>query len=272
MNLCLSHNGTILLERLKMNIFKKKNALYLAFFLVGSMALPNHAFASDDLFKTLKGVMDTVVTSKAASSVTQTLGQEDIIAGLKEALKVGTERVVSQVGQTDGYLADPAIHIPLPKSLQNVQSFLKKFGLNSLADDVENKLNRAAEAAAPKTKELFWNAIQKMTISDASQIYNGPQDAATRYFEKTNSVDLKNIIRPVVERSLQEVGAVSAYDQLMGQYKSLPFVPDVRNDLATHATDKALEGLLHYLAAEEAAIRKDPMKRTTEILQKVFSK
>jgi len=31
-----------------------------------------------------------------------------------------------------------------------------------------------------------------------------------------------------------------------------------------------LNGVFHYMAEEEAAIRKNPVKRTTEILKKVF--
>ncbi|MCW9035825.1 MAG: DUF4197 domain-containing protein [Rhodospirillales bacterium] len=256
-----------------MKILQKKNNLRFATALIGTLFLSSPSYAEGNLFGTLKGILDTVGQQKnIPSQVSQSLGAEDIIAGLKEALKVGTERVVKQVGAANGYLGDPSIHIPLPPSLQNVQKLLNKFGLGALADDIENKLNKAAEAAAPKTKELFWKAISEMTFDDANQIYNGPQDAATRYFEKIASSDLKQTIQPVVERTLQEVGAVNAYDQLMGQYKSLPFVPDIRNDLTTHATDKALEGLLHYLAVEEAAIRNNPVKRTTEILQKVFTR
>jgi len=53
--------------------------------------------------------------------------------------------------------------------LQKVQSVLQKFGLSSLADDVELKLNRAAETAAPKTKDLIWKAISEMTLQDAKK-------------------------------------------------------------------------------------------------------
>jgi hypothetical protein len=58
-------------------------------------------------------------------------------------------------GLADGFNADPDIHIPLPDSLQTAQTWLRKVGLSSLADEVELKLNRAAEAAVPKTKELI---------------------------------------------------------------------------------------------------------------------
>ena len=75
---------------------------------------------------------------------------------------------------------------------------------------------------------------------------------------------------PIVNSSLADVGAVQAYDQVMAQYRNLPFMPDARADLSDHVVTKALDGIFHYLALQEAAIRQDPAKRTTEILKRVF--
>jgi len=229
--------------------------------------------AQQDLLNTLQGAIGGITGSGNTDSTSNTitaLSNDDIIAGLREALRVGTERVVGQLGTTDGFNADPDIHIPLPASLQKVQSALKTIGLSSMADDVELKLNRAAEEASPKTKELIWNAIADMSLDDAKQIYEGPDDAATQYFKRTSSDELANIIRPIVDQTLNTVGAVSAYDAMMEQYTALPFVPDVKADLADHTVTLTLQGLFHYLAAEEAAIRQNPAKRTTELLTRVF--
>lgn len=122
----------------------------------------------------------------------------------------------------------------------------------------------------PKAKELVLNAIESMTLDGAKAIYNGPKDAATQYFRRVATPDLKATVAPVVDGALKDVGAVAAYDQLVGKYKSVPFVPDLKADLTGHATNLALEGLFKYLATEEAAIRDNPAKRTTEILAKVF--
>jgi len=233
-----------------------------------SLLLANGAaMAQSGFFNTLKGAVQGVVNKDEGGSV---LSQDDIIAGLREALRVGSERVVGQLGTQDGYNTDTDIHIPLPPQLQDVQKTLRKFHLSGLADDVELKINRAAEAAAPKTKELILKAINEMTIDDAKRIYDGPDDAATQYFRKVSTTDLTNVVRPIVENTLNEVGAVAAYDGLTSQYNALPFIPDLKGDLTNHAVDGALEGLFHYLAVEEAAIRQNPAKRTTEILTRVF--
>jgi len=204
------------------------------------------------------------------SAGTGALSDDDIYAGLKEALRVGTENVVHQLGQPGGFNADPAIHIPLPDSLATVQSTLSKLGMASLLDDLELRLNEAAEVATPKAKDLFYQAIRDMTLDDVRAIYDGPDDAATRYFQGKMARPLAVEMSPVVGESLAQVGAVQSYDRVMGKYEALPFVPDAKADLTTYVVENGMDGIFHYLAQQEAAIRQDPAKRTTELLQKVF--
>ena len=230
------------------------------------LAFPGAASAQEKMFDSLQKLFGSTGGGATASA----LSEGEIVAGLREALKVGTERVVDRVGRTDGFNADPEIHIPLPDNLQAVQKGLWAIGAGSLADDVELRLNRAAEAATPRTKEIFWNAVTDMTMEDIQAIYKGPDDAATQYFRGKMSGPLADSMHPVVDSSLAEVGAIQAYDRMIGQYKTLPFVPDIKADLTTHVLDKALDAVFLYLAREEAAIRKDPLKRSTEILKKVF--
>jgi len=40
--------------------------------------------------------------------------------------------------------------------------------------------------------------------------------------------------------------------------------------MVDHAVEKALKGLFHYIAKEDAASRNNPAKRVTPLLQKVF--
>lgn len=201
-----------------------------------------------------------------------TLTNSEIGSGLKEALRVGTEMVVASLGRTDGFYADPDVRIPLPKSLETVKSVLDQAGMSSLLDDLHLKLNRAAEEATPKAKDLFWKSIEEMTLDDVNAIYNGPNDGATRYFQKKMTPELAAEMRPIVENSLFQVGAIQAYDRVMVKYRTMPFVPDIKANLSDHVINKGIEGIFHYLAKEEAAIRQNPAKRTTELLRKVFGK
>lgn len=212
---------------------------------------------------------NTVVPSTTVS--TSGLATSEIAAGLKEALRIGSDLVVTQLGTTDGFNTDPNIHIPLPDSLGKVQSALDKVGLSGLLDDLENRLNQAAEIATPKARKLFTNAISTMTLDDARNILSGPDDAATRYFQSRMTPDLTQQFTPIVNNSLSEVNAVKSYNNAVAQYKRIPFVPDVKADLSQHVVEKGIQGIFYYLAKEEAKIRQDPLARSTALLKKVFA-
>lgn len=211
-----------------------------------------------------------ILKSYGGSSEQSGITVEEIGAGLKDALRVGSDNVVAQLGRVDGFNTDPTVHIPLPKQLNTVKSVLDKVGMSSLLKDLELKLNRAAEVATPKAKKLFSQAITEMSFDDVKKIYEGPEDAATQYFRGKMSPSLAKEMEPVVNDSLSEVGAIQAYDNVMKEYQSVPFVPDVKADLTDYVLEKGMDGIFHYMAKEEAAIRTNPVKRTTDLLKRVF--
>ncbi len=216
-----------------------------------------------DIFTEQEATEEVTTKGKTPSNI-------DINGAFKEALRIGSENVVSQLGATDGFNADSAIHIPLPDELKMVKEMLSSVGMESLVDDLELKLNRAAEAATPQAKTLFLEAITAMTFEDVKAIYDGPEDSATQYFKAKMSKPLSDQMGPVVQDSLSQVGAVQAYDKVMGEYDELPFVPDVKANLTAHVVEKGINGIFYYLAKEEAAIRQDPVKQTTNLLKQVF--
>lgn len=206
----------------------------------------------------------------AIAGLPTSLSIDEMQKAFKQALTKGSETVVSKLSLKDGFNADPKIHIPLPNSLKSMQSTLNQFGMGRYMDDVELKINRAAEAATPQAKALFLQAIQEMSFDDIKKIYEGPQDSATQYLKSKTAPSLKTKMAPIIENSLNEVGAITAYDKAISKYKVLPFVPDVKADLLNHVIEQSMQGMFYYLAQEEASIRKDPVKQSTELLKKVF--
>jgi hypothetical protein len=79
-------------------------------------------------------------------------------------------------------------------------------------------------------------------------------------------------MRPIIDNSLTDVGAVKALDNLVQRGSGLPGTSSLGFDLGDHVTDKALDGLFHYIAKEEEAIRRNPAARTTDLLKTVFGK
>lgn len=194
----------------------------------------------------------------------------EISKAFKQALRMGSENVVEQLGQKDGFNDDPAVHIPLPEKLGVVKSTLDKTGLSFLTEDLELKLNRAAEKATPEAKRLFLQSIKNMRFEDVMKIYEGPKDSATKYFKNSMSGPLAEQMRPIVKNSLSQVGAVQTYNRVMDEYNSIPLVPDAKANLTEYVTEKGMEGIFYYMAEEEAAIRENPAKQTTELLKRVF--
>ena len=199
------------------------------------------------------------------------LGQDEIANGLREALRIGAQDVTQSLGRPDGFFKDPVAFIPLPDSLRKARDLMKPLGLGGLGDEVEERMNRGAEAAMPAVRDVLVNAVAGMTLDDARAILNGPQDAATQYLRRTGGPDIENRLRPIIEDNLREVGALNALESMLAGYQNIPFAPKVTASLTDHATQASLDGLFHYIGQEEAAIRENPAKRSTELLQKVFA-
>lgn len=210
------------------------------------------------------------IAGQAMSQSAGALSIEEISGGLKQALSVGTQEVVAQLGQSDGFNADPVIHIPLPRALVNARKVAAKVGLESSFDSLETRLNQAAEKAVPNARRLFLGAISQMTLADARGILQGPDDAATQFFRQAMGDQLSDAMRPIIDNSLSEVGAVRGFRQLLASYRQIPFAPAVEADLTQHVLDRGMQGIWHYIAKEEQAIRQDPLKRTTDLLRRVF--
>ncbi|MDO8606871.1 MAG: DUF4197 domain-containing protein [Phaeospirillum sp.] len=247
--------------------------------LVATLLSAGPVLAQGGLMDLGKGMLKDQVESRMSprgggGALGSSLSVGDIGSGLKEALRLAADKVTGQLGRADGFNADPAIHIPLPEKLQTVKKGLALAGQSALVDDLELKLNRAAEAATPKAKRIFQDAVQKMTLDDARAILNGPSDAATQYFKRTMTPDLKTAMRPVVDQTVSQSGAVQSYTSMAGAARNLPMIGDALQAgpsmLTDHVLEKALGGIFTYLGQEEAGIRSDPAKRSTELLKKVF--
>jgi len=197
-------------------------------------------------------------------------GNDQTIAGLKEALSIGTGHAVAATSKTDGYFGNQAIKILMPEKIQKVADVLGRVGYQKEVDEFVLSMNRAAEKAAPKAKSIFIDAIRKMTIEDARKILGGSDTAATEYFKTNTSGKLYEAFQPIVASSMNEVGTTRSYKEMMGRYTALPFASSESLDLDRYVTNKALAGLYYLVAQEEIKIRKDPAARVTDLLKTVF--
>ena len=192
-------------------------------------------------------------------------------AGLKEALKVGTQRTVDTTSIVDGYLGNTLIRIAMPEEFHTMTSTLNRVGLGRYVEEMEIAMNRAAEQASTEAREVFWQAISDMTLRDAYGILKGSDTAATDYFRSRTTKKLQRRYLPIVRDKMKKVGLYNAYNRAVEHYTAIPFVEQPELDLDVYVTDRALSGLFTILAKEERKIRKNPAARTTELLKRVFS-
>ena len=235
-----------------------KNTLRLFIFLafIGSCSVSNAQF--------WKKAAQTI------SSDSKNISNEDAVAGIKEALTQGTNKSVDLVSAVDGYLGNPEIKIPFPPEAKTVEEKLRLIGLGSEVDKVVVSINRAAEDAATEVKPIFISAIKNMSISDALDIVRGDKHAATSYLQRKTTKDISIKIKPLIENSLEKVDATKYWDDIIHTYNNIPFVKKMNPDLSEYVTEKAIEGMFVMIAKEEEKIRKDPLARTSEILELVF--
>ena len=230
----------------------------------------------------LEGAKKALISEEGTSSGQEAAsGQEastggdsdsQVAMGIKEALEIGAKNAVSTVSKVDGYYGDPDIKILLPEKIRNFESLLRGAGLGSQVDAFEESMNRAAEKAAPEAQELFVDTVKDMSFSDAQEILQGPDDAATQYFREKTGPELAKRFEPIVEGAMSEVGVTRYYQDIHAQLKDVPLADLSGFDLNQYVTDKALDGLFLMVAEEEKKIRENPAARVTDLLQSVFSK
>ncbi len=216
--------------------------------------------ASAQVEQLLKGLGGSGITDSKAS------------AGLKEALEVATQKAVSLTGRTNGYFGDAAIKILMPAKLQSMEQGLRAVGYGPQIDEFVLSMNRAAEQAAPAAKQIFGNAITSMSFDDAKKILTGGNTAATDYFKAKTTNELTAAFKPVIDKSMGQVGVTKQYQALVGKFETIPFVKTQSFDLDNYVTGKALDGLFHVVGEQETMIRTNPAARTTTLLQEVFAK
>lgn len=240
------------------------------------------------------GLLETVQKVQSSTSTkgdsNVNLSNTDMSSALKEALSKGVKFAVTDLGKDGGYLNNPLVKIPLPKSLQTGEKILRKVGGGKYVDDLILSINKAAEEAAPKTVDVFMNSIQKMTITDAKAILAGEDDSATQYFRKNSSSELASVIAPIIEKSMLNNDVAKYYDAFQSFYKSNAgilqnesvsaltsklglgsYLPSQKDeDLNSFVTNKSIDGLMSMIAEKEKGIRDNPLMRNSELLQKVF--
>ena len=236
------------------------------------------------LYFTSCAELQTVVNEYAIEQ-NKPLTSFDVSQGLKEALVIGSEQASKVLSTQDGFYKDELVKILLPPEAKSITKHIKMIpGGQDLVDKVVLRLNRAAEDAVAEATPIFVTTISEMTIQDAFGILKGDKNAATIYLKNKSYTKLKELFLPKVKNSLDKklianLSTTESWNLLTKSYNQvaqsfvgqLADLKTVNSQLDDYVTNKALDALFLKVAEEELQIRKDPMKRVSSILKRVFS-
>lgn len=238
---------------------------------------------STDLSALASNLLDSGNTGPAFTN-------SEAISAMKDALVEGIKFSSDNLSANNGYFGNAALKILLPEEADVMIDNIGKIpGGQKLVDDVVLRLNRSAEEAAKDVVPIFSSVIKEMSVSDGIAIVTGEKDSATQYLKSKTYSKLVDLYRPKISNALSNpliagVSANSAWTTLTSKYnqvgapvnaaaafigKEAP-MPEVEVDLATFATEKALDGLFSKIAEEEATIRENPLSYASSMIQKVF--
>jgi hypothetical protein len=221
------------------------------------------AFSSCDTLLQAVQVADEVLQEG------QGISQGEAAQGLKAALQNGVKAGTDQLSQSDGFLKSPYYKILFPPEAKKVEETLRKFGFSKKADEMVVALNRGAEEASKHAYQVFVSTIKQMSIKEALGVVTGGDGAATKYLQTHTTEELKTKFRPEIQAALDKVGVFKHWESVMTSYNM--FAKDkVNPDLNDYVMGKTLDALFATIEIEENKIRKNPIKRTSEILRKVF--
>ena len=211
------------------------------------------------------------VKQEYSDKTVSALSDEDITAGLKEALVKAADYSVDKLGQAGGFANNNKVRIPMPEKLSKLEKLLRKTGQDKYAEEFVETMNRAAETSAGATLDILKTGVKNLSISDAKKILNGPDDAATQYLRKTGGEELTKQISPIVKDATSKTGATKLYKKLYGNLGFMgKYMKPEDYDIDAYVTNKTLDGIFAMIAEQEKMIRDNPLERTSDILKSVF--
>jgi hypothetical protein len=218
------------------------------------------------------------VIEKAKSTIKQYTGDTgpeistgQMVSAIKQALSQGVDDSVYLLGSLQGFNLSEKYHIPLPDRLEKPAELLRKLGQGKKVDDIETRLNRAAQQAVKQATPVFTDAISSMSVTDALGIMQGADDAATQYFRDRTETSLRTRFLPIISKATGQTGLTNAYKSLNNTMNTL--MSDYNTytvDIDRYVLNHAMDALFDRIAIEEKLIREQPVKRTTELMRKVY--
>jgi hypothetical protein len=230
-------------------------------------------FSCGQNIKGLVKQIPTQIPTQLPSGQKPSLSNEEVVAGLREALQVGIKNSVNKSSALDVFLGNAQIRLPFPPDALKVKEKALQLGMTNQVEQFETTLNRAAEEAVKEALPIFTQAILNMSVQDGFAILKGGNGAATTFLKNQTSQQLYNAFLPKVKEATAKVSLTAKWTPLMTKYNqamALTGGEKINPDLDAFVTQRAIEGLFILVQQEEDKIRMNPAARITDLLAKVF--
>lgn len=174
----------------------------------------------------------------------------------------GVETVVD-LSVNNAFNNDPSIFIPIPSEYSAVKDKVLQFGGKAIVDQVEEKLNHAAEQSIELAKPHLKTAINNLNLEQLINIAKNKETGFSTYMKSSSQAAILTDLTPVVKAKLEESGTYQSLNEFFKLYKryagffgrSIPNGPN----LETYVATKAIDGLFLKLGQKEANFRAEKL-------------
>jgi hypothetical protein len=195
------------------------------------------------------------------------LTEADAAAAIREMLSLGAKE-----SNLSGAFSKEAVMATLfPESMRKTLNTLNQLGLTGEIDRFTTTLGTAAEKTATASVPILISGINNMKFTDAMRIIKNGGTSATDYLRSSVGDSLRRAITPAMKTALQEYKLNEQWEKIIKPAQVL--VGNKLNlDLANLMAGMVSEKMFQQLEAKEKEVRTTSSARTTNLLQKVFSK
>ena len=194
----------------------------------------------------------------------------DASDGLRQILVQNASTAAAKLGTVNGFLENPKVRIPLPKSLRKAEGLLRTLGMGEKVDELTVAMNHAAEQAVPEASTLVADAVNQMSFQDAKTMMAGGDDAVTQYFRQKTADSLLQKFIPVIKKATDQMALAKQYNEVAGYGLKTGLLSEKKATIESYVAQKTLDGLYLMMAEEERALRVNPTGKAGELLQNIL--
>lgn len=208
----------------------------------------------------------TLFSCSSSRFASYVLNERDAAAAIRQMLEIGTRQ-----GVQGAFSKDRVLSTLFPEPVKKVLNTVNQLGLTGEVDRFTTTLSTASEKAATASIPVFVQTINSMNLQDAMRLVKGGGTSATDYLRTNSGDNLRQALKPVMQSAIDEYKLNDQWNSLIKPIKGLAG-NKLNLDLPTLMAGMVSEAMFQKIEEKEKEIRSQQAARSTNLLQKVFSK